>query len=448
MIITIGDSRFSRVVESPRDRLKRKTGIGIDMSNERYQNYRDLVYELLKCSGEERLEVLADRPELIDAGLVETLSQIAAELIAGGDFDEAQQLQILATRINADLAKVPVPEQPVIPLQAKQEADRLLQQGIERYQTSQFKSALHAWQQALGIYQEIGDTAGEADALSNLGIALQSLGQYQKAIERYQQSVAVKRESGEWLNVALATTRSPEIHAIGHHVRGEYNLAMKLAIEHFDKHFLLAHSIGDRLGEAKSLSHLGKAYAALGRYREAIDYHQQALELAQTIGERSVTFQSLLNAGVACEALGDYPQAVDYYHRYLSFQDTASQSKQVACALGGLGNTYYCLGEYDRALEYYQRCLSLTHIQNDLAELSTAWNGLGNTYYYLQNYPESSRAYENALNCKQEYGDRFGEAIVLGNLSKVQHSLGNYEEAQAYHHQSLLLKRSLEKQLN
>ena len=39
--------------------------------------------------------------------------------------------------------------------QRKVEADRLLQQGLQQYEVSQFEVALQSWQQALQIYREI-----------------------------------------------------------------------------------------------------------------------------------------------------------------------------------------------------------------------------------------------------------------------------------------------------
>ncbi|MFB2935184.1 tetratricopeptide repeat protein, partial [Aerosakkonemataceae cyanobacterium BLCC-F154] len=58
----------------------------------------------------------------------------------------------------------------------KAEADRLLQQGIQQFQTSKFREALQSWQQALVIYREIGDRKGEGTALGNLGAAYIALG--------------------------------------------------------------------------------------------------------------------------------------------------------------------------------------------------------------------------------------------------------------------------------
>jgi tetratricopeptide (TPR) repeat protein len=57
------------------------------------------------------------------------------------------------------------------------DADNLLQQGIQQHQISQFREALQSWQQALEIYREIGDRAGEGTTLNNLGSAYADLGQ-------------------------------------------------------------------------------------------------------------------------------------------------------------------------------------------------------------------------------------------------------------------------------
>ncbi len=53
----------------------------------------------------------------------------------------------------------------------KREADRLLQQGIQQFQVSQFREGLQSWERALQIYREIKDRQGEAISLGTLGIA-------------------------------------------------------------------------------------------------------------------------------------------------------------------------------------------------------------------------------------------------------------------------------------
>jgi tetratricopeptide (TPR) repeat protein len=74
------------------------------------------------------------------------------------------------------------------------EADRLLKQGNQQYQTSQFTAAFQSWQQALTIYRELKDRKGEGVSLGNLGVVYSALGNYAKAIEFYEQRLAIARE--------------------------------------------------------------------------------------------------------------------------------------------------------------------------------------------------------------------------------------------------------------
>ena len=120
----------------------------------------------------------------------------------------------------------------------KVEADRLLQQGIKQFQTSQFEAALKSWEQALTIYRAIKDRSGEGKSLGNLGSAYYSLGKYDKAIEFHLQRLAIARE------------------------------------------------IKDRSGERTALNNLGSAYYSLDKYEKAIEFHLQSLAIARKIKDR------------------------------------------------------------------------------------------------------------------------------------------------------------------
>ena len=149
----------------------------------------------------------------------------------------------------------------------KAEADRLLQQGIQQYQISQFEAALQSWQQALRIYQELKDRKGEGNALNNLGNAYYSLGNYGKAIEYQEQRLAIARE------------------------------------------------IKDRRGEGQSLGNLGVVYYALGNYGKAIEYQEQRLAIAREIKDRKGEGNALGNLGSAYDALGNYGKAIEYRNK-------------------------------------------------------------------------------------------------------------------------------------
>ena len=72
----------------------------------------------------------------------------------------------------------------------KEEAVRLVDRALEQAQTGQFELALQSWQQALSIYQKIGDRNSQGGILNSIGLAYRTLGQYQKALESLQQALA------------------------------------------------------------------------------------------------------------------------------------------------------------------------------------------------------------------------------------------------------------------
>ncbi len=220
----------------------------------------------------------------------------------------------------------------------KVEADRLLQQGREQYQTSQFTAALQSWQQTLQIYREIKDRQGEVKSLNNLGNVYSSLGDYPKAIDYYQQG-------------------------------------LKMAIE-----------IKDRQGEGNALGNLGIAYYSLGNYPKAIDYQQQSLKIAIEIKDRKGEGHSLNNLGNVYSSLGDYPKAIDYYQQGLKIAREIKDRLGEGNALSNLSTSYDSLGNYPKAIDYQQQSLKIAREIKDRLGEGVSLNNLGSTLYKQGNF--------------------------------------------------------------
>ena len=244
--------------------------------------------------------------------------------LSGGDF----------LFIPSAIAKIPPPQ--VLaqnPAGRKAEADRLFNQGLEQFQTSQFQAALQSWQQALIVYREIKDRQSEGKALGNLGIAYLSLGDYAKAIEYAQQILAIARE------------------------------------------------IKDRQSEGKALGGLGVAYLYLGDYTKAIEYAQQQLAIAREIKNRQSEGKALSNLGGAYFNLGDYTKAIEYAQQQLAIAREIKDRQGEGRALGNLGVAYVTLRDYTKAIEYAQQQLAIAREIKDRESEGIALNNLGFALY-------------------------------------------------------------------
>lgn len=77
------------------------------MTEERHLLYFELIDQLLKCPNGQEPEVLEAQPELIDAGFVETMLQVATAFAHQGNQDGAQFLFFVARELAKQLGLYP-----------------------------------------------------------------------------------------------------------------------------------------------------------------------------------------------------------------------------------------------------------------------------------------------------------------------------------------------------
>ncbi len=318
---------------------------------------------------------------------------------------------------------------------SKAEADRLLDQGNQQYQISQFEAAFQSWQQALTIYREIKDRFGEGTSLGNLGIAYYSLGKYDKAIEFHLQSLEIKREIKD---------RSDEGNSLGnlglvYNALGKYDKAIEFYLQSLD----IAREIKDRLGEGASLGNLGLAYYSLGKYDKAIEFHLQHLSITREIKDRLGEGNSLGNLGSVYNALGKYDKAIEFYLQSLDIAREIKDRSGEGNSLGNLGLVYNALGKYDKAIEFHLQSLDIAREIKDRFGEETSLGNLGIAYDALGKYDKAIEYQLQSLAISREIKDRLGEGQSLGNLGIAYNALGKYDKAIELHLQSLEIKREI-----
>src|SRR5919199_3241 len=302
------------------------------------------------------------------------------------------------------------------------EADQLLQQGIQQYQTGQLPAALNSWQQALQIYRALKNRAGEGLALSNLGGAYHVLGNYAKAIDYGQQSLAIAREiknregeGGAVLNLGIANLY------LGNSVK---------AIEYMQQSLAIAREIKNRHMEGLALVHLGLAYNYLGNYAKSIEYTQQSLAIARDLKDRQNESKALGILGVAYKYLGNYAKAIDYGQQSLAIARDLKDLEGECLALNILGNAYIDLGNYAKSIEYTQQSLAIAREIKHREREGTALGNLAAAYIYLGNYAKTIEYTQQSLAIARDLKDPQGEGGALNNLGATFLKAGNLTEAE------------------
>ncbi len=317
----------------------------------------------------------------------------------------------------------------------KAEADRLIKQGLQQHQTSQFEAALQSWQQALIIYREIKDRQREGVTLNNLGLAYSNLGNYAKAIEYHEQDLAIAREFKD---------RQSEGNALGslgvaYKSLGNY----AKAIEYAQQWLAIAREIKNRQSEGKALGNLGIAYSHLGNYAKAIEYLQQQLVIAREIKDRKSEGAALGNLGAVYIDLGNYAKAIEYEQQQLVIAREIKDRKSEGAALGNLGAIYIDLGNYAKAIEYLQQQLAIAREIKDRQKEGQALGNLGAVYYSLGNYAKGIEYAQQQLAIAREIKDRESEGIGLNNLGGILFKSGKLSLAESTLMEGIKVRESL-----
>jgi CHAT domain-containing protein len=322
------------------------------------------------------------------------------------------------------------------------EADRLMQQGLQQYQTRQFAAALNSWQQALQIYRTLKNRPGEVRALTNFGTIYNSLsnyynsvGNYAKAIEYAQQSLAIAREIKD---------RPGEGRALGN-LEAAYNSLGNYtkAIEYIQQSLAIVREIKHRQGEGVALGNLGGAYLYLSNYAKAIEYSQLSLAIAREMKDREGEGVALGNLGRAYIYLGNYIQAIEYTQQQLAIAREMKDREGEGVALGHLAVAYDSLSNSAKAIEYAQQSLAIAREIKNRSGEGTALGNLGSAYHSLGNYAKAVEYTQQRLAIARETKDRRSEGVALGNLGAVYIDIGNPAKAIEYAQQQLAIAREI-----
>ncbi|MEA5464586.1 CHAT domain-containing protein [Leptothoe sp. PORK10 BA2] len=320
--------------------------------------------------------------------------------------------------------------------EAKQtEADQLLDESQNLRSTARWQESLAKLEQALLLYQEIGDRSGEGTTLNNIGLVYDNLGQYPQALDYYNQALAIFRDIGD--RSGEGTTLN-NIGLVYRHL-GQY----PQALDYYNQAFAISRDIGDRSGEGITLNNIGAVYNNLGQYPQALDYYNQALAIRRDIGDRRGEGTTLNNIGAVYNNLGQYPQALDYYDQALAIRRDIGDLSGEGTTLNNIGAVYNNLGQYPQALDYYNQALAIRRDIGDRRGEGITLNNIGAVYNNLGQYPQALDYYNQALAISRDIGDLSGEGTTLNNIGLVYDNLGQYLQALDYYDQALAISRDI-----
>lgn len=202
-----------------------------------------------------------------------------------------------------------------------------------------------------------------------------------------------------------------------HMAAGRYDSATFYA----DSGRRMAHTLGDRLGEARALSNLGTLAQRQGDPRHAVELFGQALALQRAVGgNEAQVANSLNNLGfVYSTDLADYGKSLSYHLEALAVRERMNDKPAVALSLNNIGIVYERLHDYAHALSFFDRALNLRRELGNKARVASTLNNIGDTYLDKGDYAKALTAQREALALRLEGNDRSAVALSHRNIGMI-----------------------------
>ena len=296
----------------------------------------------------------------------------------------------------------------------KEFVEQLAELVVERVRVST-QEALHLAEAAILVARRLKRKDALALGLRARANALYSSGDNRAAIEHHQQALQLYESLGDWKEAArtLSTSLQPLI------LLGEYDQAFRAAER--------AREIFTQLDDQRRLARLeinvGNIYHRQDRFEESIAHYERAYQgllpykdVAETAAEvREGIAVVLSNMAVCLISLNDFPRALATYQRARAFCQQHNMPLLVAQADYNIAYLYYLRGEYSRAIEALYAARRACEATGDAYHFALCHLDLSDIYLEL-NLSEEARemAHEGFLRF-QRLGMGYEAAKTLAN---------------------------------
>ncbi|QFZ16082.1 AfsR/SARP family transcriptional regulator [Saccharothrix syringae] len=185
--------------------------------------------------------------------------------------------------------------------------------------------------------------------------------------------------------------------------------------------------------------HLGRAYAEVGRYEEAIGHQGRALGLAAG----DLPNQSLVHHAMAWTwaRRGDDRKALEHVTEALRISRELDDPVREADALNAVGWYRARLGEHGRAREHCRAALDLYRAHRDREGEAAVLDSLGYVEREAGRWGDAVVHHERALDLNRELGNTYEMAGALDCIGRCRAGLGEVDRARTAWREALEMYR-------
>jgi tetratricopeptide (TPR) repeat protein len=297
-----------------------------------------------------------------------------------------------------------------------------------------FNRATAHFEQALGLFRDLGDRGGEAWTLFDLGFACQEQGRFHVALAHLEQGLALFRGLGDRRGEAWTL----ECLGLVHRKQGR----LQQSLTSLERGLALFREVGDRRGEAYCLVNLGLVRRDRGQFALALEWYDQARSIFDELGDSHGETYLLLNQGHMLREQDRFEEAQACLEHCLGAFRRIGELAGEAWTRLNLGMVFVGQGRLDEAIAEFDRCRALFAALGDPRGTAFTLMGVGEVEL-ARGGRDAPAHFERAAGTMRESNDRLGLAKALSGLARALDARGDREAATDTGHEALAIFRSL-----
>ncbi|KAH9524770.1 Tetratricopeptide repeat protein 25 [Bulinus truncatus] len=167
---------------------------------------------------------------------------------------------------------------------------------------------------------------------------------------------------------------------------------------------------------ANLYSLMGIAYFELGKYSQALEWHNKDLDLATENDLKEAESRALDNLGRTHAKLGDYQEAIDIWESKLPNSKSALENTWL---YHEIGRCQLELGEYEKAKDYGEKSLSAAKETDDISWQVHALVLVAQSEAKCEEYEAASGSFTLALELAEQLNDKPAQNAIKKALQEV-----------------------------
>lgn len=258
---------------------------------------------------------------------------------------------------------------------------------------SAYDSSIYAYENAMRIYERIGNKRMLTGVYSNLAIGYQQQSNFSVALVYQQKGLQLAEENKDEVNQAYTLMNMGNTYSsLNDTLRAEQSILQ--AIEIAKLKFL-------KNVELYGYSNLGTMYTKQMKWQKVYEFCIKAAELGGSMGDQSIEASSYAKAATALAYLGKLAEAEAMAERAIKIADSSAQPIAINQSFSTMGGIQSLKGNYRKAIEAFEKSFSAINdskLYN--AEMAQNYKQLSDCYEKTGNYKKAIETHKIATDIK------------------------------------------------